>query len=54
VWGEQDRVVPHSAAARWMEGLPKARLETVPACGHCVEMEKPAELARLVTGFVAA
>jgi pimeloyl-ACP methyl ester carboxylesterase len=54
VWGEHDRVVPRSAAQRWMAGLPAARLETVPECGHCVEMEKPAELARLVTGFVAA
>ena len=54
VWGEQDRVVPRSTAERWMTALPEARLETVPQCGHCVEMEKPAELARLVTSFVAA
>ena len=30
-----------------------ARLEIVAGCGHCVEMEQPAELARLVTDFVA-
>lgn len=53
VWGAEDRVVPPSAADRWMSGLRGARLETMAQCGHCVEMEKPAELTRLVAGFVA-
>jgi pimeloyl-ACP methyl ester carboxylesterase len=52
VWGAEDRVVPISAADRFMAGLPDARLAVVPACGHCVEMEKPAEFARLVTEFI--
>ena len=29
-----------------------AKLEVVPDCGACVEMEQPAELARLVTDFI--
>jgi pimeloyl-ACP methyl ester carboxylesterase len=53
VWGAEDRVVPPSAAERWMAGLRGARLEMLPECGHCVEMERPSELARLVAGFVA-
>jgi pimeloyl-ACP methyl ester carboxylesterase len=51
-WGAEDRVVPLSAAQRWQEALPGARLEVLPACGHCVEMEKPAELARLVNTVI--
>jgi pimeloyl-ACP methyl ester carboxylesterase len=50
-WGAEDRVVPPSAAERWRQAMPKARSEMVAGCGHCVEMEKPAELVRLVTTF---
>lgn len=48
VWGEHDAVVPISAGRVYAEKLPGARLEIVPGCGHCVDMEKPDELARLV------
>lgn len=51
VWGEHDRVVPRSAGEAYAQRLPDARLHVVPACGHCVEMEKPDELVRLVTAF---
>ena len=54
VWGDDDRHVPISAAAAWQKALPNAKLETVAACGHYVDMEKPDELARLVTNFVNA
>ncbi|WP_421994539.1 alpha/beta fold hydrolase [Reyranella sp.] len=52
VWGEDDRVVPPSAGRRYVEVLPSARLEIVPSCGHCVEMEQPETLARLVSNFI--
>lgn len=52
VWGDDDKHVPISAAPVWQHGLRNARLETVAACGHYVEMEKPDELAKLVTAFV--
>jgi pimeloyl-ACP methyl ester carboxylesterase len=51
-WGDDDRVVPRSAGERYATLLPNARLEIVSAAGHCVEMEQPAELARLVSGFI--
>ncbi|MBX9698235.1 MAG: alpha/beta hydrolase [Acetobacteraceae bacterium] len=51
LWGDDDRVVPRSAGELYAQRLPDARLEIVPHCGHCVEMEKPAELVRLVTTF---
>jgi len=54
VWGDDDRHVPISAGEAYVKALRDARLETVAACGHYVEMEKPDELARLVTSFVNA
>lgn len=52
VWGEDDRVVPQSAGRLYAARLPRARFETVARAGHCVDMEEPEALARLVTAFV--
>lgn len=52
VWGDDDRHVPISAASVWQHALRNARLETVAACGHYVDMEKPDLLAQLVKEFV--
>jgi pimeloyl-ACP methyl ester carboxylesterase len=52
VWGDDDRVVPKSAGEVYAARLPRARVETVAACGHAVDMEQPDALARLVTGFI--
>jgi pimeloyl-ACP methyl ester carboxylesterase len=52
VWGDDDKVVPRSAGERYAALLPKARFAMVRAAGHCVEMEQPAEFARLVGGFI--
>jgi pimeloyl-ACP methyl ester carboxylesterase len=52
VWGDDDKVVPASAGKRYAEALPKARLEIVKSSGHCVDMEQPETLAKLVTEFV--
>ena len=54
VWGDDDKVVPVSAAHRFKTALPNAKLEIVKGAGHAVEMEKPVELARLVSPFIAA
>jgi pimeloyl-ACP methyl ester carboxylesterase len=51
VHGDDDRVVPRSASEVYAKALPSARLEIVKGCGHYVEMEKPAELAALVTAL---
>jgi pimeloyl-ACP methyl ester carboxylesterase len=53
VWGGEDRVVPPSAAKRYAEALPNAKLELVQGCGHCVDMEQPETLAKLVVPFIA-
>jgi len=52
VWGEDNKVIPLSAGQRLQKALPNARLEIVKGSGHAVEMEKPAELARLVMPFL--
>jgi pimeloyl-ACP methyl ester carboxylesterase len=52
VWGDDDKVVPLSAGERYVQALPSARLEIVKACGHCVDMEQPEALAKLVTNFM--
>jgi len=52
VWGDDDRVVPQSAAKRYVEALSDARLEIIKGCGHCVDMEQPDALARLVIDFI--
>lgn len=54
VWSDDDRIVPRSAADAYAKALPGARLEIIPNCGHFAEMEKPDELAQLVTSFITS
>ena len=51
VWGRGDRVVPLECGERYAKALPQARLSIVENAGHFVEMEQPAELARLIGDF---
>jgi len=53
VWGDDDKVVPLSAGKTYAKALPNAKVEIVKACGHCVDMEQPDALAKLVTNFIA-
>ena len=53
VWGDDDKVVPISAGKKYVEALPNAKMEIVKSCGHCVDMEQPDALAKLVTNFIA-
>jgi pimeloyl-ACP methyl ester carboxylesterase len=53
VWGRDDRVVPLECGERYAKALPRARLEVVEGAGHCVDMEQPQALARLITEFAA-
>jgi pimeloyl-ACP methyl ester carboxylesterase len=52
VWGREDRIVPLECGERYAKAMPRARLEVVDGAGHFVDLEKPAELAKLVTEFV--
>ena len=53
VWGDDDKVVPQSSGKAYVKALPNAKLEIVKASGHCVDMEQPDALAKLVTSFIA-
>jgi pimeloyl-ACP methyl ester carboxylesterase len=53
VWGDKDGIVPAATASRFLAALPQARLEVVRDCGHCVDLEQPERLARLVAPFIA-
>ena len=52
VWGREDRIVPLECGERYAKSMAHARLDVLEGAGHFVEMEKPAELAKLVTTFV--
>jgi pimeloyl-ACP methyl ester carboxylesterase len=52
VWGRDDQIVPLECGERYATSLGRGRLEIVDGAGHFLEMERPDELARLVTRFV--
>ena len=54
VWGQQNRIVPLICGEQYREAIAGARLETIPGAGHFIEVEKPAELAKLVREFGAS
>ncbi len=54
VWGDADKMVYPSGAARVLREVEDVRFEVIPNCGHCPQVECPAELARLLEGFPVA
>ena len=52
VWGREDRVVPIECGERFVKSLPHARLHVVEGAGHFVDMERPDQLASLITDLV--
>lgn len=54
VFGEQDKVVPIDSGKQYAEILPSAKLQTLPKAGHFADLERPEELARLVTEHLKA
>jgi len=53
IHGGQDRIVPASAAALYVERLPNATIETIASAGHLIEMEQADRLASLIAAFIA-
>lgn len=53
IWGDDDRIVPISAGKAYVAALGNATMTTVANCGHFAEMEKPAEVAKLVMDFIS-
>jgi pimeloyl-ACP methyl ester carboxylesterase len=54
IFGDDDKIVPTSAGHAYVKALRNATMTTVADCGHFAEMEKPAEVAKLVTDFINA
>ncbi len=54
IWGEQDQILPISAAYTALEYLPNAALIVRNESGHLVFVEEPAWFDELVTAFVRA
>ena len=54
VWGDSDKMVYASGADRLLREVPGARLEVIPGCGHCPQVERPGPLADLLEGFPPA
>lgn len=52
VWGECDEVLPVSMGYKLAAQLPKAKLVTLPRCGHSLVLEQPREVARLAERFL--
>lgn len=53
VWGSQNRIVPRICGEQYRDAITGARLEVISGAGHFLEMEKPAELAKIVQDFAA-
>jgi pimeloyl-ACP methyl ester carboxylesterase len=51
VWGERDRMVFSKGAELIVAALPETRVELLPRCGHCPQIEEPDRLAELLSGF---
>ena len=51
VWGGEDEIVPLSCGRRYQDALPAARLHVVEQAGHCVDVDRPEELAELIVDF---
>jgi pimeloyl-ACP methyl ester carboxylesterase len=52
VWGDGDRVVPVECAELYRQSLPDSRVVILAGCGHFIDLERPQELAGLVTAFL--
>jgi pimeloyl-ACP methyl ester carboxylesterase len=53
VWGRDDEVLPYRYAERFHADIPGSELVTIDACGHMPHVERPAELAAALTGFLS-
>jgi pimeloyl-ACP methyl ester carboxylesterase len=52
VHGREDAIVPVDCGVYYAELIPGARIQIIPECGHCPEIEKPDDFLRIVLGFL--
>jgi abhydrolase domain-containing protein 6 len=52
IWGEEDRVMPRSYAARIAAGIgERCEIRMIPGAGHLAELDKPDEVAAAILGW---
>lgn len=51
IWGERDRMVFTTGAERVLRTVPYSDIEIIPGCGHCPQLEVPAELSAMLLDF---
>lgn len=54
VFGDRDRLVPPTGSERVLAEVQTARLELIPGCGHCPQIEAVEVLMELLAAFSAA
>jgi pimeloyl-ACP methyl ester carboxylesterase len=54
LWGESDGIVSPDYGRAFARLIPGARFETIAACGHHPEIERPDELAAAIARFMSA
>ena len=52
LWGKQDRLIPVAHGHALQRRLPDSQLYLVDDCGHCPQLERPAELSAAVERFL--
>jgi 3-oxoadipate enol-lactonase len=52
--GALDQTTPAALAHELANGIPGAKFQEIPGCGHCPQIEKPAEFIAAVRGFLGA
>lgn len=52
IGGDEDRIIPEVYFKRFSQVLPHAELVIVKEAGHIIHIEKPKEIARLITSFI--
>jgi pimeloyl-ACP methyl ester carboxylesterase len=53
VWGEHDKIMPGSYADKFAAGIVGGtEIKVIPGAGHLAELDKPAETAAAILGFV--
>ena len=54
LWGREDKWIPVAQADQFLAAIPGSRKVVIDGCGHMPQEERPAEVAALVEGFLAA
>ena len=54
VWGRHDRLVPLAHGEAYHKAINGAQLKVIERCGHAPQLERPAEMAEILTEFLGA